>query len=73
MFEVQLGARKFIAMVPPGGASKGQRFASTMRGLKTIEIPAPLCTWRDHGRHFLAKGLLHLAHFPCVALGQIMT
>ena len=33
MFKAQLGARKFLAKVPPGGAPKGQRFASGMQDL----------------------------------------
>ena len=59
MFEAQLGARKFLATVPPGGAAKGQRFASAKRDLETIEILVPLSAWRDCGRHCLASGLLH--------------
>mmetsp|Transcript_1815 Transcript_1815/g.4029 ORF Transcript_1815/g.4029 Transcript_1815/m.4029 type:complete len:241 (-) Transcript_1815:48-770(-) len=78
MFEAQLGAKKFLATVPPGGVTKGQRFVSTMRELETIEIPVPLGAWRDGGRDCCGDGLLHplflnTVFFPCIALGQIMT
>ena len=78
MFEAQLGSKKFLATVPPGGATKGQRFISTMRELETIEILIPLGAWRDGTRDCLADGLLHPLFLnalclPCIALGQIMT
>lgn len=78
MFEAQLGSKKFLATVPPGGVTKGQRFVSTMRELETIEIPVPLGAWRDSGRDCFNDGILHPLFlntlcFPCIALGQIMT
>ncbi|KAL7552234.1 hypothetical protein ACHAWF_015470 [Thalassiosira exigua] len=78
MFEAQLGSKKFLATVPPGGVSKGQRFASTMRELETIEIPVPLGGWRDGVSECCNDGVLHPLFlntlcFPCIALGQIMT
>lgn len=78
MFEAQLGANKFLATVPPGGVTKGQRFVSTMRELETIEIPVPLGAWRDGGKECCRDGILHplflnTLFFPCIALGQIMT
>mmetsp|Transcript_57336 Transcript_57336/g.121661 ORF Transcript_57336/g.121661 Transcript_57336/m.121661 type:complete len:712 (-) Transcript_57336:221-2356(-) len=78
MFEAQLGSKKFLATVPPGGVTKGQRFVSTMRELETIEIPVPLGAWRDGARDCFNDGILHplflnTIFFPCIALGQIMT
>ena len=78
MFEAQLGSRKFLATVPPGGVTKGQRFVSTMRELETIEIPVPLGAWRDGARECCRDGMCHplflnTTFFPCIALGQIMT
>ena len=78
MFEAQLGSRKFLATVPPGGVTKGQRFVSTMRELETIEIPVPLGAWRDGGRECLRDGIFHplflnTLFLPCISLGQIMT
>lgn len=59
MFEAQLGDRKFLATVPPGGVTKGQRFVSTMRELETIEIPIPLGSWRDELCQCFSHGLFH--------------
>ena len=78
MFEAQLGSKKFLATVPPGGVTKGQRFVSTMRELETIEIPVPLGAWRDGARECCRDGMCHplflnTMFFPCIALGQIMT
>lgn len=70
MFEAQLGQKKFLATVPPGGVTKGQRFVSTMRELETIEIPVPLGAWRDDGCECFAHGICHplflnTIFFPC--------
>lgn len=70
MFEAKLGSRKFLATVPPGGVTKGQRFVSTMRELETIEIPVPLGAWRDPGRECCRDGACHplflnTMFFPC--------
>ena len=78
MFEAQLGSKKFLATVPPGGVTKGQRFVSTMRELETIEIPVPLGAWRDGCRDCFSDGICHplflnTLFVPCIALGQIMT
>jgi hypothetical protein len=59
MFEAQLGDKKFLATVPPGGVTKGQRFVSTMKELETIEIPIPLGAWRDGICECLNHGVLH--------------
>ena len=59
MFEAQLGEKKFLATVPPGGVTKGQRFVSTMKELETIEIPVPLGGWRDETCDCLSHGLFH--------------
>ena len=59
MFEVQLGSKKFLATVPPGGVTKGQRFVSTMRELETIEIPIPLGAWRDGIKDCFSDGMCH--------------
>jgi len=78
MFEAQLGTKKFLATVPQGGVTKGQRFVSTMRELETIEIPVPLGAWRDEAHECCNDGVFHplflnTLFFPCIALGQIMT
>jgi len=78
MFEAQLGSKKFLATVPPGGVTKGQRFVSTMRELETIEIPVPLGGWRDSVVDCFTDGICHPLFLnslvvPCIALGQIMT
>lgn len=70
MFEAQLGSKKFLATVPPGGVTKGQRFASTMQELETIEIPVPLGGWRDGLMDCFSHGLCHPLFlntliFPC--------
>lgn len=59
MFEAQLGGKKFLATVPPGGVTKGQRFVSTMKELETIEIPVPLGGWRDETCDCVSHGLFH--------------
>jgi len=59
MFEAQLGSKKFLATVPPGGVTKGQRFVSTMRELETIEIPVPLGGWRDGVVDCFTDGICH--------------
>ena len=59
MFEAQLAGTKFLATVPPGGVTKGQRFVSTMKELETIEIPVPLGGWRDQTCECLNHGVLH--------------
>ena len=59
MFEAQLGSKKFLATVPPGGVTKGQRFVSTMRELETIEIPVPLGGWRDGVVDCCTDGICH--------------
>lgn len=59
MFEAQLGSKKFLATVPPGGVTKGQRFVSTMEELETIEVPVPLGAWRDGMGDCCRDGLLH--------------
>ncbi|KAL3794162.1 hypothetical protein HJC23_012869 [Cyclotella cryptica] len=78
MFEAQLGSKKFLATVPPGGVTKGQRFVSTMKELEIIEIPVPLGAWRDESCECLNHGVFHplflnTVFVPCIALGQIMT
>jgi hypothetical protein len=59
MFEAQLGDRKFLATVPPGGVTKGQRFVSTMKELEIIEIPVPLGGWRDETCDCCSHGIFH--------------
>jgi hypothetical protein len=59
MFEAQLGSKKFLATVPPGGVTKGQRFVSTMKELEIIEIPVPLGAWRDESCECLNHGVFH--------------
>jgi hypothetical protein len=59
MFEAQLGSKKFLATVPPGGVTKGQRFVSTMKELEVIEIPVPLGAWRDESCECLNHGVIH--------------
>lgn len=58
-FEAQLGDHKFLAMVPPGGVAKGQRFVSTMQELETIQIPVPLGGWRDTTCDCFSNGIFH--------------
>ena len=70
MFEAQLGSKKFLATVPPGGVTKGQRFVSTMQELETIEIPVPLGAWRDGIKDCFNDGVCHplflnTLFFPC--------
>lgn len=70
MFEAQLGSKKFLATVPPGGVTKGQRFVSTMQELETIEIPVPLGAWRDGVSECFNDGMCHplflnTLFFPC--------
>lgn len=59
MFEAQLGERKFLATVPPGGVNKGQRFVSTMKELETIQIPVPFGGWRDETCDCFSHGIFH--------------
>jgi hypothetical protein len=59
MFEAQLGTKKFLATVPPGGVIKNQIFTSTVRELESIEIPVPLGAWRDGAMDCFIDGVFH--------------
>ena len=70
IFEAQLSDRKFLATVPPEGVTKGQRFISTMRELKVIEIPVRSGAWKDETCDCLSHGVFHplllnAIFFPC--------
>lgn len=77
MFEAQLGDRKFLATVPPGGVTKGQRFVSTMKELETIEISVPLGGWRDEACDCFSYGIFHplflnTIFVPCSELHRLL-
>lgn len=59
MFEAQIGSKKFLATVPPGGVIKNQIFTSTMRELELIEIHVPLGAWRDGAFDCFTDGVFH--------------
>lgn len=78
MFEAQLGSKKFVATVPPGGVLKNQIFTSTVGEVESIEIIVPLGAWRDGAMDCFTDGVFHSLFLnalfvPCIALGQIMT
>jgi len=78
MFEAQLGSKKFLATVPNGGVTKGQKFLSTMKELDAIEIPVTMGGWNDGLCSCFSAGICHPLllngiFLPCIALGQIMT
>jgi Cys-rich protein (TIGR01571 family) len=73
MFEAQLGTKKFLATVPPGGVVKDQRFVSTMRELENIQISVPLGSWRNFVMECFSDGIFHplfcnTLFFPCSKL-----
>ena len=70
MFEAQLGTKKFLATVPPGGVVRGERFVSPMRELENIQISVPLGSWRDYAMECFSAGAFHpmfcnTLFFPC--------
>jgi hypothetical protein len=70
MFEAQLGTKKFLATVPPGGVVRGERFVSPMRELENIQISVPLGSWRDFAMECFSAGAFHpmfcnTLFFPC--------
>jgi len=77
-FEAEIDGRRFLAVVPPNGAKKGQTFKCRMR---VIEVPGPTVptgSWRDRICDCFHLGLTHLLLWntficPCLVLGQVMT
>lgn len=71
MFEAELpGRKKFVATVPSGGVTKGQKFLSTMKELETIEIPITMGGWNDDVWSCFSAGIFHPLlwngiFFPC--------
>ncbi len=62
MFEAQLGSKKFLATVPPGGVLKNQIFTSTVGEVESIEIIqiiVPLGAWRDGAMDCFTDGVFH--------------
>jgi hypothetical protein len=59
IFEAQLGSRKFLATVPPGGVLKNQIFTSTVGEVESIEIIVPFGAWRDGAMDCFTDGVFH--------------
>ena len=70
MFEAEFGSKKFVATVPGGGVTKGQKFLSTMQELETIEIPVTMGGWNSDVWSCFRAGFFHPLlwngiFFPC--------
>jgi len=77
-FEAQIGTKRFLATVPPGGGvARGEKFTCPMRDLDRVEIEVPTGKWRDGLGDCFAFGVFHplilnTVFAPHIALGQIM-
>jgi len=77
-FEAQMGSKRFLATVPPGGVRRGDRFTCPMKSLDRVEIQAPTGRWRDGIFDIFHFGALHplvlnAIFIPLIAVGQIMS
>eukprot|EP00548_Thalassiothrix_antarctica_P007229 CAMPEP_0194133542 /NCGR_PEP_ID=MMETSP0152-20130528/3668_1 /TAXON_ID=1049557 /ORGANISM="Thalassiothrix antarctica, Strain L6-D1" /LENGTH=802 /DNA_ID=CAMNT_0038828869 /DNA_START=210 /DNA_END=2618 /DNA_ORIENTATION=- len=77
-FEAEIDGRRFLAIVPPNGAKKGQTFKCFMREIDTPGPTVPTGAWRDRICDCFRLGCMHVVLWntlicPLLALGQIMT
>lgn len=77
-FEAQMGSKRFLATVPPGGVQRGSRFSCPMKCLDRVEVQCPTGAWRDGLFSFLKFGIFHplvlnALFLPLIAVGQIMS
>lgn len=77
-FEAQIGSKRFLATVPPGGVRGGNRFSCPLKSLDRVEIRCPTGSWRDGLFSVFKYGVFHplvlnALCVPLIAVGQIMS
>ena len=77
-FEAQMGSKRFLATVPPGGVGRGNRFSCPLKSLDRVEIQCPTGSWRDGLFSVFKFGVFHplvlnALLVPLIAVGQIMS
>ena len=77
-FEAQMGSKRFLATVPPGGVGRGNRFSCPLKSLDRVEIQCPTGSWRDGIFSVFKFGVFHplvlnSLFVPLIAVGQIMS
>ena len=77
-FEAQMGNKRFLATVPPGGVRRGSRFSCPLKSLDRVEVQCPTGSWRDGLFGVFKLGVFHplvlnALFVPLIAVGQIMS